>query len=80
MKRLSEAMLAQFLTELRPIENLTAETTLFSDGTLDSVGLIALVGFLERTCQLEVGPADVTLENFDSIARVLAYVEAKGSA
>ncbi len=77
MTRLTEARLIQFVDELRPVDGLNADTTLFSDGTIDSVGLIALVGFIERTCNIEVGPADVTLENFDTIARVLAYVNAK---
>ena len=77
MTPLTAAALANFLTELRPIEGLHDDTTLFSDGTIDSTGLIALVGYLEQTCLFEVGPADVTLENFDTINRVLAYVQSK---
>lgn len=78
--RLTESRLRQFLADLRHVERLEADQTLFSDGTIDSVGLIALIGFLEQTCGFEVEQADVTLENFDSIQRVLDYVATKSKA
>jgi hypothetical protein len=33
--------------------------------------------FIENTGGLRVHPADVTLDNFDSIERILAFVEAR---
>jgi acyl carrier protein len=77
---LTESRLRQFLADLRHVERLDAHQTLFSDGTIDSVGLIALIGFLEQTCGFEVDQADVTLENFDSIQRVLDYAANKAKA
>ncbi|MCA3010132.1 MAG: acyl carrier protein [Phycisphaerales bacterium] len=74
---MTENRLRQFLAELRHVDGLTADKTLFSDGTIDSVGLIALIGFLEQTCGFEIDQAEVTLENFDSIQRVLDYVANK---
>lgn len=77
MTRLTADTLATFLTELRPATTLGPDTSLFSDGTIDSIGLISLVEYLERTCGIEVGPTDVTMENFDTITRVIAYVNSK---
>jgi acyl carrier protein len=77
MTQLTEQQLIRFVDELRHVDGLDARTPLFSDGTIDSVGLIALIGFIERTCGIEVGPADVTLDNFDTIERMLAYVATK---
>lgn len=74
MMKLTEARLIQFINELRHIDSLDTETALFSDGAIDSVGLIALINFVEQASGIEVGPADVTLENFDSISKILTYV------
>jgi acyl carrier protein len=78
--RLTESRLRQFLAELRHVDGLAADKALFSDGTIDSIGLVALIGFLEQTCGFEVDQADVTLENFDTIRRVLDYVASKSPA
>lgn len=77
MAKLTEARLIQFVNELRPIDSLNADTALFSDGTVDSVGLIALINFVEQESGVEVGPADVTLENFDTINLILTYVSSQ---
>jgi len=39
--------------------------------------MVALIMFIEHTAGLRVHPADVTLDNFDSIDRILAFVEAQ---
>jgi acyl carrier protein len=74
MAKLTATRLIQFINELRPIDSLDADTPLFSEGTVDSVGLIALINFVEHESGIEVGPADVTLENFDTINLILKYV------
>lgn len=74
MTNLTETRLVHFINELRHVDALNAETVLFSDGAIDSVGLIALINFIEQASGIEVGPADVTLENFDTISRILTYV------
>lgn len=69
--------LIDFLSESRKLHAVDESTILFSDGTIDSVGMIDLIAYLEQETGIEVGQADVTLENFDSIARILAYVRSK---
>lgn len=50
-------------------------TPLFSGGLIDSFSLVSLMLFLETRGGISVQPMDVTLENFDTVGRMLAYVE-----
>jgi acyl carrier protein len=69
--------LIDYLSESRKLTNVSEQMTLFSDGTVDSVGMIDLIAYIEQETGIEVGQADVTLENFDTIERILAYVQSK---
>jgi acyl carrier protein len=51
------------------------ETELFSTGIIDSFALIDLVGFLERDAGVVFGPLDVTLENLDTVQRMVRFAE-----
>ena len=48
---------------------------LMSGGLLDSFALVAVITFVEDRIGGEVPPSDLSFENFDSIARICAYVE-----
>lgn len=54
-------------------EALEEDSALFSTGLLDSVSMMNLILFIEQRSGAEVRPADVTLENFDTPARIVAY-------
>lgn len=56
------------------VAEINKDTLLFSSGILDSFSLVNVLDFLEREGGLRVDPIDVTLENLDSIERMLAYV------
>jgi acyl carrier protein len=58
-------------------EDFEDDTLLFSSGLIDSFSMVDLIMFIEDTGGLRVHPADVTLDNFDSIDRILAFVEAR---
>jgi len=49
-------------------------TLLFSSGLVDSFAMIDLVGFIEAESGARMGAADITLDNLDSIDRIVAYV------
>lgn len=49
-------------------------TPLFSAGLIDSFSLVSLLLFLETRSGITIQPMDVTLANFDSIDRMLAFV------
>ncbi len=49
------------------------DTPLFSDGTLDSLLLIDLIGWLEGQTGRRLAWHEVTLENLDTIARIESF-------
>ena len=54
---------------------LQATRGLMSTGVLDSFALVTVISFVETHLGEEVPPADLTFENFDTIASICGYVE-----
>jgi len=86
MKAESAALTAETLIDFLDgqlgidIGGVQAGTPLFTSGLIDSFGLVSLITFVEQGSGVVVQPADVTLDNIDSIQRILAFVErARGS-
>lgn len=52
----------------------SAETLLYTTGILDSFALVDLIAFLEEQMGHPMSPDDVTLENLDSIDRILRFL------
>ena len=52
-------------------------TKLFSDGLLDSFSVVDLLDFIEEQGNFVVEPEEVTYDNLDSIANILAYTKRK---
>ena len=50
---------------------------LFSSGIVDSFAPITLMTFLESQCGFRIGPMEVTLDNVDSVERILQFAERK---
>jgi len=73
-KSVSADDLRRFLKEDLSIdESFGDEDALFSSGLLDSVAMMSLITFIEETTGGDVRPADVTLDNFDSLVRITEY-------
>jgi acyl carrier protein len=51
-------------------------TELFSSGLVDSFAMVDLLVFLEKHTGAKLGPEDISLENFDSVERILAFAAA----
>ena len=58
-------------------ESLGPEEPLFSSGTLDSLGTLRLITFLEERFGLQIGDGEVGDENFGTLARLVAFVDRK---
>ena len=56
------------------LDGIVSGSLLFSTGVVDSFTLVTLIMEIEKETGLKVGPSDVTLENFDSMERILIYV------
>ena len=53
------------------------DTELFSTGLVDSFDMVDLLFFLEQKLPGKVGPDDVSIENLDSIERILNFVASR---
>lgn len=71
--------LFRFLDEELGVDTtgLDERAPLFSSGLIDSVGLAQLIVYVEAEEAFSFAPEDVTLENLDSVERILAYVAAR---
>jgi acyl carrier protein len=60
---------------LDPSEEITPETDLLLTGLVDSLGVVQIVAWMEDRLGIEIQPADVVLENFQTVDRMLAFVK-----
>jgi acyl carrier protein len=52
-------------------------TSFLEEGIVDSTGVLELILFVEETFSFKVPDEDVTPDNFDSVARLADYIQAK---
>ena len=60
--------------------NLDAETLLFVEGILDSMGFALLLDFLEETFRITPADSDLVEENFESINALTEFIRKKQAA
>lgn len=56
-------------TDLQP------DTDLLLSGALDSLGVVRVVHWLEDELGIEIDPADVVLEHFQTVGAMVTYAE-----
>jgi acyl carrier protein len=56
------------------------DASLLREGIIDSLGVVELVTFLQSRFGLKVEQSEVRPENFDSVAKLAAFVRSKQSA
>ena len=59
---------------------LSGDTDLLLTGAVDSLGVIRITQWLEDESGIDVDPGDVTLENFQTIDKMVAYARSQGAA
>ncbi len=81
MNALTEA-LTSFIQDEIVIDDVIveAETDLLLTGAVDSLGVIRITHWMEETAGVAVDPGDVTLENFQTVTKMAAYLDARVSA
>ena len=57
-----------------------ADTDLLLSGLVDSLGVIRITQWIEDEMDVEVPPGDVTLENFQTVDRIVSYVATRNAA
>ncbi len=70
-------VLATFLEDEMSLDlsEVSDDDALFSTGLLDSFGMVELMSFIEASASIRLDPGDVTLENLDSVNRILGFVQ-----
>jgi acyl carrier protein len=66
-----------FISENFFMEGYADDASFLREGILDSLGMLELVGFLEREFQFRVVETELVPENLDSLDRASAFVERK---
>jgi acyl carrier protein len=56
---------------------LADDTPLFSSNLLDSFSMVDLIMFNEKESGVRLNPTDVSLDNLDSIGRILKFVDVR---
>ncbi len=69
--------LKDYLRDQKGLDGLDGDSALFSNGTLDSASQLELIMFIEDQARIQVHPADLVLDNFDSMDRILNYVKSR---
>lgn len=71
---LTEASLIRSIREFAVLDDdADGDTPLFSSGVLDSVAMLNLIMLVEQQTGMEIRAEDVTLEHFDTAARILDF-------
>jgi acyl carrier protein len=56
------------------------DASFLEEGIVDSMGIMELVMFVEENFGVTVDDEDLTPDNFDSVARLAAYIRRKSEA
>ncbi len=72
----AEPKLLEFIAEETGMSSgeFGATTPLFSEGYIDSFTMTAIIAFVEDEFGISVSQSDITLENFDSVANMVAFI------
>jgi len=72
----------KFIVEKFPLakrKNLTNTDALLDSGILDSLGVLDLVGFIEKEFTVRVSDDELIPENFQTVDALVIFVESKSS-
>jgi acyl carrier protein len=76
---LTRELLVDFVNQRAgsPVVDLDDDTALFSSNLIDSFTMVDLITLIERHCGIRVAATDVSLDNLDSIGRILRFVNSR---
>jgi len=64
----------QFIRDSFLVDDFGDEDSFLGTGLIDSLGIVQLVSFVESQYGVKVPDTDLLPENFDSVAKLAAYV------
>ena len=72
--------LLKYITNNFPTTNATAvdaDTSLFQGQVLDSLNLVELITFVEIHFGIKVAPSEVSIDNLDTVSRIVGFIQRK---
>lgn len=75
-KAVNEFIADNFLFSSDP-GSITGTTSFLEEGIVDSTGILEIVGFIEKTFEINVEDQEITPENLDSIQKIISFVQKK---
>ena len=79
MEELSMALRRALISRFGVRQALEDDTALFSAQLINSLNVMELVCFVEEQLGCAIPPAEITLENFDSISRIVRFASKLGA-
>ncbi len=67
--------LLEILNAIRPDVDFLTEKGLIDNSILDSFAIVQIVGDVEEKFKIQINPADITPENFNSAEMIYALIE-----
>ena len=84
MNKNTESKIREFLEENFFVDAAEAalplDESLTQGGTIDSMGVLELIMFIEEEWGFKIPDEDTVPENLDTISRIVAYVESRTAA
>lgn len=76
-----ESKIRQFLAEnfilSEQLNQLGSDDSFLESGIIDSTGILELIFFVEEQFGVQIDASEVLPENFDSVNRLIAYIQRK---
>jgi len=77
-KKIRQFIMDELITDGSSIE-LTDSMALIDSGIIDSLGIMALLGFLEENFSIQISGEDLIPDNFSSISTISDFVAFKSA-
>ena len=74
-KELIRDFLMEKLARAKKIDHIDDQDNLIENGTIDSMGIMQLVAYLEGMFAVKVKDEDIVPENFESLDVITSYIE-----
>ncbi len=71
---LEAALIEMIVAEITYGQPIEVETDLLLSELVDSLGVVRIVTWLEERLETEIDPTDVVIENFQSVAQMVRYI------
>lgn len=79
MTDIRDAILPLILEETGE-EEIDPSQPLLSSGWMDSFAIVSLLTLINEELGIEIDPEDLTLDNFDTLDRMVAFIESQRQA